>query len=396
VTTIDQNEIRSALAEILPRREAGDAKLIALGIGTDDHSSARAYLEQAARGGWAVPTWPKEFGGRDASPEEAREITRILEEEFVGPDLYAFSAGIRLVGPCLLQWGTPEQRKLWLRPIADGSEIWCQLFSEPEAGSDLAGVRTRAELDGDTWLLHGQKVWTSRATWSRWGICLARTDPDVPKHEGLTMFAVDMEAEGVEIRPLRQMNGDDHFSEVFLHRVRVPDAHRLGPPGEGWHVTRSILAAEHQFAGTLAAAPVSWEVPAWLQDLADRGVLDDPVRRDLAMRAYCLDVTVALTLAGAADWATTGLPSSGGSGGKLREVERFKTVAYLVKDSYGPTGLLEDHDGHLDFLTAPSMSIRGGTDEIQRNIVGERSLGLPSEPRPPKGQPWSQSEGVGS
>jgi alkylation response protein AidB-like acyl-CoA dehydrogenase len=390
---IDENEIREALGEFLPRRD-GRAKVIALGIGTDDHSAARDYLERAVVGGWAVPAWPKEAGGRDASPEEARAIARIIDEEFVCPDLYAFTAGLKLVGPCLLQWGTAEQRALWLHPIADGSEIWCQLFSEPDAGSDLAAVRTRAAPAGDSWTLDGQKVWTSRATWARWGICLARTNPDVPKHDGLTMFAVDMQADGVEIRPLRQMNGDDHFSEVFLHGVQVPDAHRLGPVGEGWRVTRSVLAAEHQFAGTLAAAPVSWEVPAWLTDLAERGALVDPVRRDLAMRAYCLDMTVALTLAGAGEWDSTGLPSSGGSGGKLREVARYKAVAYLRKDSHGAAGLLDDHMGHLDFLTAPSMSIRGGTDEIQRNIVGERSLGLPSEPRPPKDQPWSQSEGV--
>jgi alkylation response protein AidB-like acyl-CoA dehydrogenase len=386
VTT--EAEVRAAFAELLPRRTSAAPAPI-LGLGLEDFSEARDYLARAAAEGWVVPRWPKEYGGRDASDDEAELISRV-QQEFEVPDLYAYSVGLRLLGPCLLVHGTEEQKARWLPQAANGAEIWCQLFSEPDAGSDLANVRTRAVSDNGTWKLDGQKVWTSRATWAKWGLCLARTDPDVPKHKGMTMFAIDMEQPGVDIRPLKQMNGDEHFSEVFLQAAEVPDANRIGDLGAGWSVTRSVLAAEQGVAGHVGAQEVSWATPEWLVDLDARGVLGDPVWLDRAMRAYCLEQTARLASARRSTGESSdGMPDSRGSGAKLREDARYKAVAYLVKDSYGAAGLLQGHDGHLEFLTAPSMSIRGGTDEIQRNIVGERSLRLPPEPRGEKDLPWS-------
>ena len=212
---LDVAEMRAALAECCDpsgRRRAWSI----LGAGSDDLEVGRAYLEALAPGGWAVPTWPVEYGGRGHRPRPSAACRVASSAAFEAPDLYPYLVGLHVVAPTLLALATPEQCARWLPPIARGAEIWCQLFSEPGAGSDLANVGTRAVRDGDVWRVTGQKVWTSRGHYSRWGILLARTDPDVAKHAGITAFAVDMGAPGVEVRPLRQMNGDAHFSEVFL------------------------------------------------------------------------------------------------------------------------------------------------------------------------------------
>lgn len=295
-----------------------------------------------------------------------------------------------LVGPVLLERGTSEQQTRWLRAIADGSEIWCQMFSEPDAGSDLANVGMRADRDGGGWILGGSKVWTSRGAYSRWGMCLARTDPGAAKHRGLTMFAVDMDVEGVEVRTLDQMNGDRHFSEVFVSGVRVPDTDRIGDLGSGWAIALQTLALERASLGSRSFGGGDGPeagLPPWLQDWRAAGHMSDPVRRQEAMRTYVLHRVNQLTAARAASVASV---ESGpaGSGAKLRSVAVFKARAYLGKDLTGAAGMLVESPGHLEFLTAPSMSIRGGTDEVQRNILGERVLGLPREPRVDKDVPW--------
>jgi alkylation response protein AidB-like acyl-CoA dehydrogenase len=225
-----------------------------------------------------------------------------------------------------------------------------------------------------------------------WGICLARTDPEVSKHRGLTMFAVQMSAPGVDVRPLVQMNGDSHFSEVFLSDAVVPDGDRIGEIGGGWAVTVALLA--HERAGADRSAPTaqstSW--PVWLSDLAGAGSLRDPVLRDRAMRLYCHDEVIRLTQLRAAANARAGRrPGPEGSGLKLHGSRSFKERVDLMAAASGPGALLVDWEGAVDFLTGPSMSIRGGTDEIQRNILGERVLGLPSEPRTDRDIPWSLS-----
>ncbi len=381
--TVD--EVRRALAALLPRRDP-DAPATVLGAGSDDLEAGRRWLAGAAdSGGWAVPTWPRRFGGRDATADEARLIAEVLAD-FAVPDLYPYAVGLSLVGPILLDRGTPDQQRRWLRRIADGSEIWCQMFSEPDAGSDLANLATRAVRDGDDWILEGQKVWTSRGLYSRWGMCMARTDPEQPKHRGITMFAVDMTAPGVEVRPLHQMNGDEHFTEVFLSEVRVPDSDRLGDLGAGWAMAMEVFAHERASLGGSGGGLDPGQGEAWFHRLAGRGALNDPVRRDAALRI--------LTAQRVAGWTTrrlaaAGEAGSGGSGAKLRQVAIFKARTGLDEDARGPEGMLTG-EGHVEFLTGPSMSIRGGTDEIQRNIIGERVLGLPPEPRVDKGVPYSE------
>ena len=379
-----EDELAAALDGILSRRDP-DAAVTVLGAGQDDLAPGRAYLRALAPGGWAVPTWPTEYGGRGMAPPEVGPIARVLTR-YEQPDLYPFLVGLHVAGPTILQLATPEQRSRWLPSIRSGDEIWCQLFSEPGAGSDLANVSTRATRDGDEWRVTGQKVWSSRAHYAHRGFLLARTDPDASKHTGITAFALDMSAPGVDVRPLRQMNGDAHFSEVFLDDALVSDADRLGGVGEGWTVARAALANER---GAIASTSTGMGMPIQrLLELAhqraQRG--GDPGRRDAVVAAYVAGEAARLTVRRARDTAEAGrAPGPEGSGTKLRGSAQFKSIADLAFGLLGPAAVATDGD-EVDewltlFLTAPSISIRGGTDEIQRNIIGERILGLPTEPR---------------
>ncbi len=226
-------------------------------------------------------------------------------------------------------------------------------------------------------------------------MCLARTDPNQPKHRGLSMFVIDMEDSGVEVRPLEQVNGDRHFSQIFIAGVRISDCNRIGRLGDGWKVAIEMLAHERISLGGRAfgGSDTSEEsVPGWLTSLASRGALDDPVFRDRALRLYVFDAVSRITAALNTQESSKRFPSSEGSKSKLRSVRAFKARAYLLKDVSGALGMLEDSPGHLEFLTAPSMSIRGGTDEVQRNIVADRLLGLPPEPRVDKDLPYSSND----
>jgi len=380
---LTSEEIHTALGALLDRRDSGASGTV-LGAGSDDLAAGQRFLEALVDGGWMVPTWPARHGGRDADASEAVLIDTVMGDYDVA-DLYPYGVGLNLVGPVLLDHGRPDQQDRWLRPIADGSQIWCQMFSEPDAGSDLANAGMRAERDGGEWVLNGSKVWTSRGAYARWGMCLARTDPSVAKHRGLTMFAVDMTAIGVEVRGLEQINGDRHFTEVFVSDVRVPDADRIGDLGAGWGLTVETLAHERATIGGRSFGGGDTEaqgLPSWLEGWRSSGHLNDPVVRQRAVRAFILHRVNQMTVARAAFALGDGeTPGPEGSGAKLRSVAAFKARAYLGKDLAGAAGMLTGTEGHLEFLTAPSMSIRGGTDEVQRNIVGERVLGLPGEPR---------------
>ena len=377
--------VRRALAEVLQPRDP-DAPATVLGAGTDDLDAGRTYLGALAGGGWFVPTWPEEYGGRGASADEAAVIARELST-FAAPDLYPYLVGLALVGPTLIGHGTPEQCRRLLPAIATGEEIWCQLFSEPEAGSDLANLATRATRDGDVWRVTGSKVWSSRAHYSRWGWLLARTDAAVPKHAGITAFVVDMHAPGVDVRPLRQMNGDTHFNEVYFTDTVVPDDGRVGEVGGGWRVALTTLAFER---GGGSAAGGGWSLgPDRLLALAhERGAVD-PVRRDQLARVWVQAETARLT----GRRARGGAPGPAGSGAKARASATMKAIAGTALALRGADALLAGDEWHTLFLTAPSISIRGGTDEIQRNIVGERVLGLPGEPRLDRDVPWREQFG---
>ncbi len=391
---LDDEALRNELAQRLEPRGAAPRVAI-MGAGSDDLESGRKYLGALADGGWAVAAWPEELGGRSADRAEQRRISAALRE-FAQPDLYPYGVGLHLVGPTVLEHGDDEQRRRWVPRIADGTEIWCQMFSEPDAGSDLANVGTRAERDADGWRLTGQKVWTSRGTYAQWGLVLARTAPDLPKHQGLSMFAVRMDAPGVTVRPLVQMNGDHHFCEVFLDEVVVPDTDLIGDEGQGWRIALAVLAFERAGladrgggGGGDGAKRGMAHRPSWLNTLADLGVLEDPVWRQRSMRVFTLEWVNRLTSQRAQVARRAGKAGAEGSGAKLRWSQAYRERSYLMKDAHGAAGLLAGHPGHIETLTAPSMSIRGGTDEIQRNIVGERVLGLPAEPAVDRDTPWS-------
>jgi alkylation response protein AidB-like acyl-CoA dehydrogenase len=381
-----RDDVRAALAARLQPRHAGE-KFSFLGAGTDDLAAGRAFLAALADGGWSVPTWPAEHGGRGLTGEQAMVVTEELAR-FDVPDLYPFLVGLSLVGPVLIEHGSPEQQARWLPGIRSGDEIWCQLFSEPDAGSDLANLATRAERDGDVWRVTGQKVWSSRAHYARRGLLLARTDPSIPKHAGITAFGIDMAAAGVEVRPLRQMNGDRHFNEVFLTDAPVSDDDRIGDVGDGWRVAIATLMHERGAMGMGAGGPGRRE----LLSLARASDLD-AVGRDRVAAVYTRLELGRLTQQRARHAMQGGRrPGPEGSGAKIRGAGTIKALADLALDLQGMAGLagaVGEDEWLTLFLTAPSISIRGGTDEIQRNIVGERVLGLPPEPRVDKDVPFS-------
>lgn len=374
-TSIDApfaDRLRSVLDARLPRRRT--AALSLLGAGIDVRRSVdegRAYLAAMTDGGWATPGWPVEWGGAGLSGDELDVFAELIDE-YDRPDPYVFLIGLGTAGPMIIRHGSDEQRARYLEPIRTGAEVWCQLFSEPDAGSDLSALRTRARRDGDDWIVDGHKFWVSRAEVATWGLLLARTNPDAPPRRGITTFILPMSEPGVSISPIRQMNDDAHFYEVFLDRVRIPDSQRLGPVDAGWTIALETLGAERGAAGSLGG--VGMAPHAVVDLLAAHPAATDPLVRQHAARAY-----TALRL------LELGRNGPLVEGAKLRFSSAARSFIDLTRRVRGTDALLDD--GHLTLLelTSPSLSIRGGTDEIQRNVIGERVLGLPREPRPSGG-----------
>jgi alkylation response protein AidB-like acyl-CoA dehydrogenase len=268
--------------------------------------------------------------------------------------------------------------------------VWCQLFSEPGAGSDLASLSTRAVRDGDEWVVNGQKVWNTLAHIADRGMLVTRTDPDVPKHRGLTYFALDMHAPGVDVRPLRQITGEAEFNEVYLTDVRVPDSDRIGEVGDGWRVALTCLSYERG-ASTAGGTSGLLDVERLIALARNRGCASDPLLRDALARLVIEARVMGYTARRARDTAQAGRPGPEGSGMKARGAALFKAYTALATRILGADATIDPHgEWQTLFLTAPSISIRGGTDEIQRNIVGERVLGLPEEPRVDRTLPFDQ------
>ncbi|MFD5750387.1 acyl-CoA dehydrogenase family protein [Streptomyces sp. NPDC127033] len=332
--------------------------------------------------GWGALNWPQEYGGQGL-PGYYEQLYRAEEAAFEVPRrAEVFPVTQQLVAPAVGVWGTEEQKRRWLRPLLRTDELACQLFSETEAGSDLAAVRTRAERDGENWVLNGHKVWTSGARVATWGVAVCRTDPEVRKHAGITVFLVRMDAPGVIVRPIRQMTGGASFNEVYLDDVIVPDTDRLGPVGEGWRVTLTVLAAERLDSGNLGldnadrALRLAAHPPRPLTD-GERVRAADLHIRALVQRAIGQRVTAAL-VAGRE-------PGAEASVGKLYATGTMRRTSDLVSELLGPslvadTGEWGTYAWTEHLLGAPGYRIAGGTDEIQRTILAERVLGLPKEP----------------
>jgi alkylation response protein AidB-like acyl-CoA dehydrogenase len=348
-------------------------------------ADSRAWQRELDGGGWGAVTWPEAFGGRGFGPNEAR----IFREE---QQRYAVRSGaqhtsIAMVGPTIIAHGTPEQHRRFIDPIRRGETLYCQLFSEPDAGSDLASLRTRAERDGDDWVVSGQKIWTSGAHWADRAILLARTDPDASRHAGITYFLLDMDQPGIDVRPIVQINRARHFNEVYLDEVRVADADRLGPPGEGWKVARTTLGAERAMIGSIR---VDDRVDRLIAAARAAGRNHDPV-----LRQQLVDVYMRAAVLGYTSDRVLGALRTGGAIGpeasvmKLALSTLFGRLGELAETVLGAEGLLSGaHDdepyGVLQdsFLSQWSVRIGGGTEQIQRNVIGELALGLPREPNP--------------
>ena len=342
----------------------------------DEVAWGREWQAELAAGRWVGIHWPHEFGGRGAPPVHVAifnsEYTRARAPQPVN------RVGINLAGPTLLAHGTDDQKQRWIGPILTAEEIWCQLFSEPDAGSDLAGLRTTATPVDGGWILNGQKVWTSYAQYARWGICLARTDKDAPKHRGISYLVVDMTEPGIEIRPLVQVTGEAEFNEVFLTDVFVPEDHLVGELNHGWAVANTTLAHER---GTNFPFKEQLVHEMFLQELVEqaeaRGLMDDPQIADGLAQAF-----VALRVLRLHNWRTLsrlgrGLePGAESSWVKLAWTDMTQLLSEVALRVQGPEAPLNDKWSR-QWLWSGAASIAGGTSEVQRTIIGERILGLP-------------------
>ena len=381
--------------------------------------SLREWRELLADSGWGCPTWPAEWCGRGLPVA----MESVVGEEFrrAGAVGVPAGGGVGLAGVTILEHGSDDLKRRLLRPIVTGEDTWCQLFSEPGSGSDLAGLTTRAEFDGESWIVNGQKVWNTSAHHAKWGMLLARTNWDVPKHGGISYFALEMDQPGVVVRPLRQMNGHASFNEVFLNDARVRPENVIGEVGQGWTVALATLAHERRLAGRMGRsqrgegraldeyraelaeimAPYVWypqragRVDLVVERAKATGKNNDPAVRQ--------EIAKLLALVRAAEWtqrraqearAQGRPPGPEGSIGKLCSSNIARAAAHVHTLISGADAMLSGGDGAEDgviaeiLVSVPAQSIAGGTDEIQRNIISERTLGLPKDPAVYAGRPF--------
>jgi acyl-CoA dehydrogenase len=361
-------------------------------------AAARLWQAELAAGGWGAITWPEAFGGRAAGPLEVMAFAEEIARRDVPQGIFTIGTG--MMGPTIIAHGDTQQKDRFLPPLLRGEEIWCQLWSEPGAGSDLAGLRARAEIDGDEFVLNGQKVWTSGAHYSDYALGIFRTDPDAPKHKGISCLIVPMATPGIEVRPLRQMTGEAHFNEVFFDDARVPVKHLVGDLHDGWRVARTTLMYERMATGTSISCGESFTTLARLVASCTRDgrpAGDDPlIRQKLAIvytRARLFDLTTARVRTAL---ASGGIPGAEASILKLAATYFFTELAESGLALLGPGGTLADDDAPeggrwTDAVNGSfAMHIGGGTDEIQRNIIGETVLGLPREPATDRELPFRE------
>jgi alkylation response protein AidB-like acyl-CoA dehydrogenase len=368
---------------------------------------AKEFLGAQFDRGLAWVHYPEDCGGLGLTPKDQQRALSRLAAAGAPVSGLKNPIGYGMVAPTVVSHGTDEQKQRYLRPLFTAEEIWCQLFSEPGSGSDVASLSTRALRDGDEWVLNGQKVWTTLAHLSRFGLLLARTNPDVPKHKGITAFLIDMDAPGVEVRPLYQITGEAEFNEVFFTDVHMPDSARLGADGDGWRVAVTTLMNERvsiggavgrRGTGPIADALRLWK-ERWQGDTSPHAM----ALRDRVVSAYIRSEVIRMTNQRAAQTRRSGTPGPEGSVGKLAYAEENQRVYELCMDLLGNEGMLYPagypmirpevlgmgtSDVHKAFLRVRANSIEGGTSEVMRNILGERVLGLPGDVRNDKELAW--------
>jgi alkylation response protein AidB-like acyl-CoA dehydrogenase len=358
---------------------------------------AKAWQRKKSEGGWVCLHWPKEYGGRGATAVE--RVIWQQEEGIYFKLTTPFQIGEGMCGPTLMAYGSEADKRRYLPRIASGEEIWCQLFSEPSAGSDVAGLRTRAERDGDYWIINGQKIWTSGAHYSDYGILITRTDPTVPKHKGLTMFYIDMRSPGVEVRPIKQANGMQEFNEVFFTNLRVPDLQRLGAVGDGWNVSLTTLMNERMSIGARLATGFAELFDFCCNLMTEDGLaIDDRATRSRLANWAVKNSGLKYTSMRAISALSKGeRPGPENSIGKLVSGTMLQDIATYAMDLQGANGMLNDPEtaeaaGQFQamLMSSPSTRIAGGTDEILRNIIAERVLGLPGDIRLDKDVPFNK------
>jgi alkylation response protein AidB-like acyl-CoA dehydrogenase len=363
----------------------------------DALAAAKEWQKTKFDAGWAALRWPKAYGGADRSPIE-EVIWREEEGDFAklsGP----FGIGLGMCGPTVMAWASEAQKQQLLPRLASGEDIWCQLFSEPVAGSDLAGIRTRAVRDGDEWIINGQKIWTSGARDADWGLLIARTDPKVAKHRGLTMFFLRMDSPGIEVRPILQMNEESVFNEVYFTDVRVSDVQRLGEVGRGWTVALTTLMNERlSIGGSMPTGfPQLLALVAELDFASGKAIDDSAVRSQLAkfaVKAAGLQYGAFRSISALSRGEQ---PGPENSIGKLVAGQTMQDIARFALNLMGEAGLIQEPGAAIDgarfqemLMRSPATRIEGGSDEILRNIIAERVLGLPADIRVDKDVPYDQ------
>ena len=365
--------------------------------GMDEIEAAKFWQKKKYDAGWACITWNKEFGGRGATAIQS--VIWNQEESKYDVPQGVFQIGQGMAAPTLMTWGQPEHHERYLPKLASGEEIWCQLFSEPAGGSDLAALRTKAEKEGDDWIINGQKIWTSGAHYSDYGILVVRTDPNVAKHKGLSYFFLDMKSPGVEIKPIKQLTGGAGFNEVYFTDVRIPDSQRLGEVGQGWQVALTTLMNERAAIGGGGGGvnvDLAYKIASEVMIDGKTATQDSAVRAKLAnwyVQESGLKFTGYRSMTALSKGTT---PGPENSIGKLVGAPKNQEMASFCMDLMEMNGAIWDEElskeaglVQMSYMGSPGLRIAGGTDEIMANIIAERVLGLPQEPRMDKGMPFT-------
>ena len=372
--------------------------------GMDEIEAAKFWQKKKYDAGWACITWNEEFGGRGATAIQS--VIWNQEESKYDVPQGVFQIGQGMAAPTLMTWGQPEHHERYLPKLASGEEIWCQLFSEPAGGSDLAALRTKAEKEGDDWIINGQKIWTSGAHYSDYGILVVRTDPNVAKHKGLSYFFLDMKSPGVEIKPIKQLTGGAGFNEVYFTDVRIPDSQRLGEVGQGWQVALTTLMNERAAIGGGGGGvnvDLAYKIASEVMIDGKTATQDSAVRAKLAnwyVQESGLKFTGYRSMTALSKGTT---PGPENSIGKLVGAPKNQEMASFCMDLMEMNGAIWDEElskeaglVQMSYMGSPGLRIAGGTDEIMANIIAERVLGLPQEPRMDKGMPFTDVPTGGS
>jgi len=372
--------------------EGADAELIA---------RSRAWQKLKAAQGYAAISWPKEYGGMGGTPIQNVIYSQEEAQFDVSSDLFILGLGLAM--PTLMVLGSPAQKERFIKPALYGEEIWCQLFSEPGAGSDLAGVRTRAEKDGNEWVVNGQKIWTTLGHIADWGILVARTDPAKPKHKGLSFFLLDMKTPGITVKQIKQISGASSFNEIFFENVRIPDANRVGNEGDGWKAALTVLMNERVVVGNMSAGH---GVGEFLSLARDTQLGDGPAIRNAAVREKIADWYIQSEGLKYIHYRTLTAISKGVTPGAENAIAKAVGAVYgqdlphFAMELMDMGGIIRDpalspqEAGFQEaWITSPALRIGGGTDEILRNIIAEQVLGLPGDIRVDKDMPFNASPG---